>query len=218
MGKIVGYVRVSTTKQGQSGLGLEAQVEAINAYADQHGAEIVALYQEIESGKVSDRPELAKALGHAKRIKAALVVAKLDRLARSVAFTSTIMDSGADFVACDNPYATRLTLHILAAVAEHEAAATSARTKAALAAAKARGTKLGCPTASETAEIARKARSRKARARAQNIAAIVRDIERTGIASLAGIARALEARGIKTPRGSTSWQAAQVARIKAMAA
>jgi len=216
--KVVGYVRVSTTKQGQSGLGLEAQVEAINAYARQHGREVVAIYQEVESGKVSDRPELTKALWRARRIKAALVVAKLDRLARSVAFTSAIMDSGVDFVACDNPYATRLTLHILAAVAEHEAWATSTRTKAALAAAKARGTKLGCPIASETSVIAREALSRKARARAQNIAAIVRDIERSGIASLAGIARALEARGIKTPRGSTSWQAAQVARVKAMAA
>ncbi len=218
MGKVVGYVRVSTTKQGQSGLGIEAQIEAINAYASQHGREVVLIYQEIESGKVSDRPALAKALSHAKRIKATLVVAKLDRLARSVAFTSTVMDSGVDFVACDNPYATRLTLHILAAVAEHEAATISARTKAALAAAKARGTKLGSPIASKTSEIAREARSRKARAKAQNIAAIVRDIEYSGVGSLAGIARALEARGIKTPRGSTSWQAAQVARIKAMAA
>ncbi len=217
MGKVVGYVRVSTTKQGQSGLGIEAQIEEINAYASQHGREVVSIYQEIESGKVSDRPALAKALSHAKRIKAALVVAKLDRLARSVAFTSAVMDSGVDFVACDNPHATRLTLHILAAVAEHEAAATSARTKASLAAAKARGTKLGCPIAHEPSAIARKAYSIKARARARNIYAIVRDIESAGVASLGGIARALEARGIKTPCGTDSWQAVQVSRIKATA-
>ncbi len=143
MTEIVAYYRVSTDKQGKSGLGLAGQRTAIEAYAKQQGARIKASYTEVETGKNADRPELAKALAHAKRSKAALCVAKLDRLSRNVAFLAAVMDSGADFVACDNPVANRLTLHILAAVAEEEARAVSARTKAALAAAKARGQKLG---------------------------------------------------------------------------
>lgn len=127
------------------------------------------------------------------------------------------MDAGVDFVACDNPHATRLTLHILAAVAEHEARVISERTRAALAAAKARGQILGSPIAKETAHLAREAYSSKARAQAQNVAAVIRDIERAGVTKLSHIAKALEARGIKTPRGSTSWQAAQVSRVMMMA-
>ena len=218
MSGIIGYVRVSTQRQGRSGLGLEAQLAAINHYAAQNGADVVAIYEEIESGKISDRPELAKALAHARRAKAPLVVAKLDRLARSVAFVSQIMDSGAEFIAVDNPFATRLTLHILAAVAEHEAALISTRTKAALQAAKARGVRLGSPVGTDTSAMARKARSLKAQARAQNISAIIRDIEHAGVNTLSGVARALEARGVRTPAGNVNWQPVQVARIKAMAA
>lgn len=216
--KVIGYIRVSTMQQGQSGLGMEAQLAAIEAYAAQHGAEVVEIYREVESGRASDRPQLAKALAHAKRAKAALVVAKLDRLARSVAFVSAIMESGVEFVAVDNPYATRLTLHILAAVAEHEAAMISARTRAALAAAKARGVRLGSPIGVDTSATARAAKADKARARAKNIAAIIADIERSGIGTLSGVAKALEARGVKTPRGGIAWQSTQVARIKALAA
>lgn len=140
---IIGYLRVSTQKQGKSGLGLEAQQAAIDAYAQQNGCTIKRCYVEIETGKIADRPELQKALAHAKMAKAMLVVAKLDRLSRNLNFTSAVMDSGAEFVACDNPHANRLTLHILSAVAENEARAISERTKAALAAAKARGQLLG---------------------------------------------------------------------------
>ena len=141
--KIVAYYRVSTKRQGESGLGLEGQQVAVAAFAKQHGASIIASYIEVESGKRSDRPVLAQALGHARLAKATLVVAKLDRLARNVAFLSALMESGVDFVACDNEHANRLTIHILAAVAEAEAKAISERTKTALAAAKRRGVKLG---------------------------------------------------------------------------
>ena len=142
--KIVGYHRVSTRRQGQSGLGLEAQQAAVAAYAATNKAAIVGEYTEVESGKRHEnRPQLQAALSHARGVKAMLVVAKLDRLARNVAFTSELMESGIDFVCCDNPHANRLTIHILAAVAEDEASRISERTKAALQAAKVRGVKLG---------------------------------------------------------------------------
>jgi len=141
--KVVAYYRVSTKRQGQSGLGLDGQRVAIESFARQDDAVIVAEYTEVESGRKTNRPSLAKAISHAKLAKATLVVAKLDRLARNVAFTSALMESKVDFIACDNPSANKLTIHILAAVAEAEAEAISARTKAALAAAKVRGVKLG---------------------------------------------------------------------------
>lgn len=140
---LIGYLRVSTKKQGASGLGLEAQRAAVESYASQLGAKVGEWYTEVETGKSADRPQLAKALAHTKRSRATLAVAKLDRLARNVAFTSALMRSGADFVACDNPHANTLTIHILAAVAEDESTRIKARTKDALAAAKLRGTKLG---------------------------------------------------------------------------
>lgn len=141
--KIIAYYRVSTKRQGRSGLGLEAQQEAVKAFANQHGATIVASYTEVESGKIAGRPELARAIGHAKLAKATLVVAKLDRLARNVAFLSALMESRIEFVCCDNPHATKLTIHILAAVAEDEAKRISERTRAALQVAKRRGVLLG---------------------------------------------------------------------------
>src|SRR5262245_61248913 len=143
MQELIAYYRVSTKRQGESGLGLEAQQAAVAAYARQTGNGIKASYREIESGKRDDRPVLARAMSHAKRTKGRLVVAKLDRLARNVAFTSALMQSGIDFVACDNPNANKLTIHILAAVAEDERERISERTKQALAAAKARGVLLG---------------------------------------------------------------------------
>lgn len=140
---LIAYARVSTQRQGQSGLGLESQQAAIAAYAASANGQILATYIEVESGRKADRPQLAKAIAHAKRSKAKLVIAKLDRLARNVYFLAGLMESGVDFVACDNPTANRLTIHILAAVAEDEAIRISQRTKAALAAAKARGVLLG---------------------------------------------------------------------------
>ena len=119
--KLIAYYRVSTKQQGASGLGLDAQRSAVSDFARQSGGKIEAAYTEVESGKRADRPELAKAIAHARRSKATLVIAKLDRLAHNVAFVSALMESGADFVAVDNATANRLTIHILAAVAEDEA-------------------------------------------------------------------------------------------------
>ena len=141
--RIVAYLRVSTVRQGNSGLGLEGQEAAVEAFAKQQGCEIVAVYHEVESGKKKDRPELRKALSHAKRSKATLVVAKLDRLARNVSFLSDLMESDVQFVAVDNPFANQLTVHVLSAVAEFELKQISERTQSALAAAKRRGVKLG---------------------------------------------------------------------------
>ena len=145
VGRLIPYYRVSTRKQGESGLGLEAQQSCVADFARYGQHEIIATYQEIETGKRADRPELTKAIAHSKRAKATLVIAKLDRLARNVHFLSGLMESRVDFVCCDNPHANRLTLHILAAVAEDEARRISERTKAALAAYKARGGRLGTP-------------------------------------------------------------------------
>ena len=143
MANLIAYFRVSTKQQGASGLGLEAQKAAVENHAKANGLTILASYTEVESGKRADRPKLAAAIAHARRAKAKLIIAKLDRLARNVAFLSKLMDSGLDFLAVDNPNANRLTVHILAAVAEDEARRISERTKAALTAAKVRGTLLG---------------------------------------------------------------------------
>ncbi len=211
----VAYLRVSTIRQGESGLGLEAQRAAVEAFARQHGGAIVASFVEVETGKRSDRPELAKALEAARKARATLLIAKLDRLARNVAFIANLMDAGVEFLACDQPFASRLTLHILAAVAEDEARRISERTKAALQAAKARGRKLGSPIAAKTVAKARAARSAyAARANATTVA-VIREIQTSGVQTLAGIAKVLGARGVKTPAGRSEWQAVQVSRLLA---
>ena len=223
--KLITYTRVSTQRQGQSGLGLEAQQAAIGAYAKGVGGEVVGAYTEVESGKRADRPELAKAVAHAKRAKARLVVGKLDRLARNVAFVSRLMESGVDFVACDNPHANRLTIHILAAVAEDEARRISERTKAALQAAKARGVKLGSarPGHWKGNEEARRRGMEAARAAAMTRFAnegaeayakampIVKEMNAAG-EGLQAIADRLNAEGIATPRGA-EWKPMQISRL-----
>lgn len=143
--KIISYVRVSTQKQGASGLGLDAQCQAVSRYISETGAELVAEFVEVESGKKTDRdrPQLAEALKACRKAKAVLVVAKLDRLARNVHFISGLMEAKVKFLALDMPEATDLTLHVMAAFAEYEAKRISDRTKAALAIAKERGVVLG---------------------------------------------------------------------------
>lgn len=141
--RYISYARVSTKEQGRSGLGLEAQKQVVLDFVSKNSGELLKEYVEVESGRNPDRPELAKAIAHAKRAQATLLVAKLDRLARNVHFLSGLMESGVDFIAADNPVANRFTVHVLAAVAEEEARAISRRTREALASAKARGMKLG---------------------------------------------------------------------------
>jgi DNA invertase Pin-like site-specific DNA recombinase len=142
-GKFVAYYRVSTARQGLSGLGLEAQQAAVQNYLDGGSWELIGEFTEVESGRKTERPELANALALCKKHNATLVIARLDRLARNVHFISGLMETKVKFVACDMPEATPFMLHIYAAVAQEEARAVSARTKAALAAAKQRGVRLG---------------------------------------------------------------------------
>src|SRR5580658_2953026 len=174
-GKFVAYYRVSTAKQGASGLGLEAQQESVRGYMNGGRWSMVDEVTEVESGKRNDRPALANALALCRIHKATLIIAKLDRLARNVNFISNLMEAKVDFTAVDFPQANRLTVHILAAVAEHEAAAISARTKAALQAAKARGTRLGGRRwAVET--IAKQANAASAKARALQVSKRASDL------------------------------------------
>ena len=223
--KIIAYYRVSTAKQGRSGLGLAGQQAAVSAFVAQRGCELLATYQEIESGKRADRPQLAKALAHAKRSKATLVVAKLDRLARNVAFLSRLMESSVDFIAIDLEHANRLTIHILSAVAEGEAKAVSDRTKAALQAAKARGTKLGSARSGhwDGREDARNAGLVKARAvAAKTISSAAREAYadilpsmqqlRSDGATLQQIADSLNGEGHTTRLGA-QWNANTVKRV-----
>jgi len=213
-GTYVGYYRVSTDRQGRSGLGLEAQRAAVAGYLDGDST-LLDTFTEVESGRRADRPELAKALDLCRRRKATLVIAKLDRLARKVAFLANLMDADVDVVAVDMPFANRFTLHIMAAVAEQEAEQVSQRTKAALQAAKARGQKLGWSIPSrrgEQAEASLKGavvNRAKADQHAANVLPVIRAIERAGLTTLQGIADALNARGIRTARGRR-WYASTV--------
>jgi len=207
--RYVVYLRASTGRQGKGGLGMDAQYAAVVEFVRQHGGTIVAQYVEVESGNRSDRPEFAKALESARKGKATLLIAKLDRLVWNVAFIANLMDAGIEFRACDH----RLTLHILAAEAEDERRRISERTKAALQAAKARGVKLGSPIAVETVVAARAARSRYSANANATTRAIIADIQRSGVSSLVEIGKALEARGVRTPRGHTKWRPVQVWRL-----
>ena len=221
MAAFIGYMRVSTKGQGESGLGLEAQRAALESYVRDARGTLLMVYTEVESGKRADRPELLKAVAHAKRSKATLCVAKLDRLSRNVEFLAGVMNSGCDFAAADMPAANRFMLHVMAAVAEHEAKAISERTKAALAAYKARGGKLGAELPqcrNLTVEARRKGAKRAGEAVAKNAIEAYADLRpgmiemRTNGKTLAEIAEKLNAEGQTTRRGK-SWNPVQVSRV-----
>lgn len=217
-GNFVAYFRVSTDRQGQSGLGLEAQRKAVMDHMNGGDWKLVAEFTEVESGKKNDRPKLAEALDACRRQKAKLVVAKLDRLSRNAGFLLRLRDSKVDFKAVDMPEADRFTVGIMALVAEREAEMTSKRTREALAAAKARGKKLGWSMPERQREQLKASRqgvkSNIAHADlfAQNTLPIIHEIQAAGITTLKGVAEALNARGVHTARGK-KWFPATVKNI-----
>ena len=223
-GKFVSYLRVSTDKQGRSGLGLAAQRAAVEVYLNGGRWKLIAEYVEAESGKRSDRPKLAKALAHAKAIGATVVFAKLDRLTRNVDLLRSLVASDVDLVFCDLPHVPpgamgRFLLTQMASVAELEAGLISERTKAALAAAKARGVKLGNPNGARVLkgkQVGNKeavaAVKANAEHRATNLSAIVDDMRAQGVTSVRTIAAELNKRGVLTPRGG-NWHPTSAARL-----
>jgi DNA invertase Pin-like site-specific DNA recombinase len=220
-GKFISYLRVSTARQGASGLGLEAQREAVERYLNGGHWQLVQEIVEIESGKRNDRPAIAEALRLCRLHKATLVIAKLDRLARNVHFISSLMEAGVDFIACDFPEANRLTVHILAAVAEHEATMISARTKAALAAAKARGVALGGRRgslermrgmAAKGTRVSAIVRHEIASKRRADLLPVIEALRAKGAISLRQLAKGLNDAGLTTVRGG-QWSSTQVSRV-----
>lgn len=219
-GKFVAYYRVSTARQGRSGLGLEAQQQAVHDYLNGNGWEIVAEHIEVESGKENDRPELEKALAACRLHQASLVIAKLDRLSRNAEFLLRLQNGAVPFVAADMPEANEMVVGIMAVVAQAERKMISQRTKAALAAAKARGTKLGgfrgyVPTEADRRKAVA-AKQAKAGGRDTDLLPIVEELRETGVTSLRGIAAALNERSIPAPMGGT-WHANSVSRLLARA-
>jgi len=222
MSKVVAYYRVSTSKQSKSGLGLEAQQQAVDAYAASFGCEIIESFTEVESGKNNNRPELTEALELCEITGARLVIAKLDRLSRSVAFLSGLMESKVKFTACDNPEASELTIHILAAVAEAERKAISERTKAALQAAKQRGQVLGNPNIAKaraardmkaSLKKATETRVNTAKQRSEKVMRVIDKARGNGAYTLQAVADYLnEVTSIRTPRGK-EWTRSAVQRV-----
>ncbi len=223
-GGFVAYYRVSTAKQGASGLGLAAQKEAVSNYLNGGRWTLHAEFTEVESGRRSDRPALDKALAAARLHRATLIVAKLDRLTRSVAFLSRLLEAGVEVLFCDLPDVSgpqgRFLLNSMVAVAELEAGMISQRTKAALAAAKARGTELGGvrPGQRLTKAMQKAGRAAVAARVAQRVTDLrptLDELREAGIVSLNGIAQALTERGVPTARGGAQWSAVQVRRVLA---
>lgn len=229
MKKFIAYYRVSTKHQEQSGLGLDAQKTTVDRHVQGEGGNLLGEFVEIESGKKSNRQQLALAIQRCKELGAVLVVAKLDRLARNVAFTSALLESGLEFVACDMPLANRLTIHILAAVAEDEAVRVSARTKAALQELKAQGVPLGSARPGHWDQVEAKhgrdmrgwagmdpaakheMLNQRFRATYASVLPVVETLIERG-ASVREIAGALNARGLKTAEGK-AWKSNAVSRI-----
>ena len=213
--RFVAYYRVSTTRQGRSGLGLDAQKHAVETYLKSENGNLIDTFVEIESGKKNDRPKLEAAMAMCRVHNATLIIAKLDRLARNVEFIARLMNSRIEFIATDMPQANRLTVHIMAAMAEHEREMISARTKVALAQARKRGVKLGGDRgniqrhAKKGAARSATARSSKANERARDLIPLVKDIIRSESNTLSNVADALNCRDITAPRGG-AWSRAQV--------
>jgi DNA invertase Pin-like site-specific DNA recombinase len=208
----ISYVRVSTAKQGVSGLGLEGQQEAIRQYLNGGDWRLLAEFKEVESGKINDRPELTKALKHCKLTGATLLVAKLDRLSRDIHFITSLEKGGVDFTVCDFPTANKFTIHIFAALAEYERTLISQRTTAALAAIKVKGRALGKPEnlnpveASRGRSMGRASRTRKADLFALELAPMIRECQEHGM-SLSRIAGHLNDRHILTASGKAgTWR------------
>lgn len=218
----VAYYRVSTARQGNSGLGLDAQREAVRTFLNGDAEALVMEFVEVESGRTADRPELARALAQCRLTGAALVVANVSRLTRSVAFLARLLEAGVEVRFCDLPQIEgptgRFMLQQMAAVAELEAGMIGDRTRKALAAAKARGQRLGNPGNLQNQDLGRRngqaSRTRAAMARAQDLTPVIAEIRASGATSLRQIAAELDARGIRTARGHT-WSAVQVQRVLA---
>jgi DNA invertase Pin-like site-specific DNA recombinase len=214
----VGYYRVSTVGQGQSGLGLEAQQEAVRRHVND--GVIAASFTEVESARSADRPQLALALRECRRRRAILVIAKLDRLSRNVRFIADLLDSNVEIIACDMPQANKFMLHIMSAIAQHECEMISKRTKEALAAARARGVKLGGSRSHRFTDAERhkgsaagsSARRAKSLGLVAEIAPVIAELRAEGRTTLAALADGLNRKGITTPRGCI-WKPAQVQRI-----
>ena len=219
-GSYVGYYRVSTKRQGESGLGLEAQRAAVKAFLDGGRWSIVAEYTEIESGKSdTNRLQLQKAFAACRARKATLVISRLDRLSRDAAFLLNLQKAGVRFCAADMPEANEMVVGIMAVIAQGERKMISQRTKAALQAAKERGTVLGgfrgyVPTR-ENRLAASAVLKGTAKARAQDLEPIVQELRQAGISSLNALANALTAQGIPTPRGGSTWTATSVKHVLA---
>ncbi len=201
MCKFVGYFRVSSSKQGKSGLGLEAQKAAVNAHIGT--GELIAEFTEVETGKNNDRPKLKEAIALARKTKSVLIIAKLDRLSRNLAFIANILDGNIEFICADMPNANKTLLQMMAVIAEFEAKQISERTNAALQAAKARGTLLGNRTNWKDAQAAGTQENIKLAAEyAKKILPIIRDVARIDPTSLHRVADALNARNIPSRRNA----------------
>ncbi len=217
MSKAVSYLRVSTDRQGRSGLGLEAQRASLTSFLARTDWTLLEEFVEIESGKNSDRPRLTKALELCKLTGATLIIAKLDRLTRDAHFLLGLQKAGVMFVAADMPNANNLTVGVMALVAQQEREAISTRTTEALRAAKARGVKLGNPNGAHHLRAygnsaAVEAVRRDAQTRAKGLSGIISELRADGVATLSSIAQALNDRGILTPRGGR-WHKTSVSRL-----
>jgi DNA invertase Pin-like site-specific DNA recombinase len=211
-GRWVAYYRVSTDRQGDSGLGLDAQRKLVSDYLNGGNWVLSAEFTEVESGKRSDRPQLAAALVMCRKLKAKLIVANLSRLSRNVSFISALMDSGVEFVAADMPHANKMALQVLAVFAEYERDQISERTRRALAQAKERGVQLGGPKRLEASALGVAANKANADRFAANVLPIIREIQASGVTTLRGVARALNARGVQSARGAP-WSVEAVSNI-----